>query len=128
MRQAAQWQVKLSLPAKPQSLADVFLRFRYTGDIAQLRSGSFIMDDNFFNGETWTVGMRKVSELPAQSTFTLSILPLNLESAILLEPNVRQNLADKGQVVKLTSLVAVPQYRLQIETSTSNAPRQSERH
>lgn len=108
---AAVWKVTMTGPASTRDLTDVLLRIRYTGDVAQLHQGTRLLDDNFFNGSAWTVGLHDFGPLQSPGPFLLSIRPMNARSPIFLEPEVRRALPAGDQVLSLDAVDAVPRYR-----------------
>ena len=57
---AGVWRV--TLPKNmPPGLSDVFLDINYAGDVGRLYDGKRLLDDNFFNGTSWEVGLKRFS-------------------------------------------------------------------
>jgi hypothetical protein len=109
--QAAQWRV--SLPAHlPPGLAGVFLKVDYVGDVARLYSGSLLLEDDFFDGEAWWVGLGRFAPKWAAGPLDLEILPLRRDAPIFLEKRMRPDPFTGDQVVALRPLSLIPEYQI----------------
>ncbi len=113
---AAQWSIDLG-PEPLRGLSNLFLRVDYTGDVARLADGKHLLDDNFFNGTPWTIGMKRFLDRNEKVDLKLQILPLRADSPIFLEDEVRKNLPVMDQVDQLRSVRAIPQYQLTLRTT-----------
>jgi hypothetical protein len=119
-RQAAQW--KITIPADFLSgVSDVFLDVEYTGDIARLSVGGKLLNDDFYNGVPWSIGLRRFSETIRQGSLELSILPLRKDAPIYLESRFRPNFGAQSQQVTLKKLGLTPEYQFVIATSAKPA-------
>ncbi len=110
---AAQWKLQIDWP-RQKDVSDLFLTVDYQGDIARLFSGDVLLDDDFYNGETWQVGLRRYRTGGALPPLTLVILPLREDAPIFLEANVRSALPHAPQVEFVKSIEVVPQYQLSL--------------
>lgn len=113
-QKAAEWRIATTL-AFPDDVSNLFLRVGYIGDVAHLLAGSTLLDDNFYNGRPWQVGLRRFAPQDASGTFDLQILPLRKDAPIFLEPRYRPTFPVSGQIAVLNSLRLVPQYRLVVD-------------
>ena len=114
--QAARWSIAVPAGALG-NLSELFLQVNYTGDVARLSANGKLLDDDFFNGQPWTIGLSRFLAPEGPSSFELSILPLRQDAPVYFE--LAQPLAFDagGQIVKLESLSLVPEYQLEIETA-----------
>ncbi len=115
---AGTWHIHLIGAALPSDVSNVFLRVQYVGDEARLVSADgSLLDDNFWNGEPWLVGLRRfsgsASTLPAG--WRLEMLPMRADAPVYLSPAAGATLAPRGQTIELKSIEAVPEYRLRVE-------------
>jgi beta-galactosidase len=70
---AAEWDVKI--PSQWSSdLSNVFLQVTYTGDVARLYAGHTLLDDNFWNGTPWRLGLRQWLDSVEEPGLELRIL------------------------------------------------------
>jgi len=113
---AAKWRVELG-PEPLRGLSNLFLRVDYTGDIARLADGNHLLDDNFFNGTPWKIGMKRFLDRHETGDLQLEVLPLRADSPIFLEDAVRKMLPALGQLDELRSVRVIPQYQLTLRTT-----------
>ena len=116
---AAVWKINLpSVPASAQ-IADVWLDIDYQGDEARLSTATSLLDDNFWNGLPWKIGLRET--LPhwrtSQSDLTLSVLPLPKSRPLYLEEESQMHFNSSGSALELAKVRLVPQYQVVVELS-----------
>jgi beta-galactosidase len=83
-RAAGRWRLELPpgvQPAQGRLLAAV----RYVGDVARLYADGRLVDDHFYDGDTWWIGLDRHADGARWPTFELRILPLAEEAPIFLE-------------------------------------------
>jgi hypothetical protein len=112
---AGQWQVKIPSDAL-NGLAELFLEVDYQGDLARFSSGGKLLDDDFYNGETWSIGLKRFINPGKENVFDLSILPLRKDAPFFLETPKPIDFSKNGQACSLDSVRLVPQYQLVIDT------------
>ena len=108
-RSAAAW--ALTIPAQPMTgLSDIFVRIHYAGDVARLYENGRLLDDDFFNGRTWEIGMKRY--LPAEfgKKLEVDILPLPHDAPIYLDQRAWAQMNPAGQTAKVTGVEVLPQY------------------
>jgi hypothetical protein len=109
---AAKW--KISIPeADWGGVHNLFLQIPYDGDVARLISGGELLDDNFYNGEPWSVGLDRFRSQIEKSGLELDILPRRADAPIFIEQRYRDPEKD-GQIDRLGAVTVLPQYRLQL--------------
>jgi hypothetical protein len=118
---AAKWKISIRPQEVNAGLHDILLRVRYQGDVAQLSQGGNLLNDDFWNGQTWETGLKEVSASPISSgsSFDLSILPLPSSYPMYLE---KTNLLEKdgnGSYLSLDSVEAIPQYQVDVKFDQS---------
>jgi beta-galactosidase len=110
---SAAWSV--TVPADAVSDGnDAYLQFDYVGDVARLFAGTELIDDDYFNGLTWEIGLKRFAQ-KLQQPLTLTILPLRQDAPIYLEPQYRPAMAAGAQLADVMRARVVPEYRLRIE-------------
>lgn len=107
---AAAWRLTLP-PHALDGLSDLYLRFDFAGDIARLYSGDALLDDDFFNGTPWMVGLKRFASELARGPLTLRILPLRQDAPVYI-PVGRPDFAGRRQVAELRGIRVVPEYEL----------------
>jgi hypothetical protein len=113
---AAHWSITVPAGAM-NGLSDLYLKINYTGDVARLYSGGRLLDDNFYNGKPWTIGLKRFLASQGPSTFELSILPLRKDAPVYLETTTPPAYAQNGQAISLEGVTLVPEYQLEIDTA-----------
>jgi hypothetical protein len=111
--QAAKWSV--TLPQEDlNGLSEIFLDIRYTGDLARLVSNGKLLDDDFFNGLDWNVGLQRFLNHKKSNSFELSILPLRRDAPVYFEVPGGVDFGSYGQTVHLESVKLIPEYDLSL--------------
>lgn len=82
------------------------------GDVARLYDGPRLLVDNFFNGNTWTVGLRRFLDLQQPDVLNLEILPLRADAPIYLEKGREPAIPEDGQIDRLEGIQLIPEYRM----------------
>jgi hypothetical protein len=112
---AARWSVQLEPAQMPAGVSNVFLRIRYVGDEGRLLTNGKLLDDNFFNGEEWMIGLRRYADGGEVPALTLELLPMHADPPIYLPAPARAHLSTSGQTLRLDGVLAVPQFQLQFQ-------------
>jgi beta-galactosidase len=119
---AGAWGLRVAWPQRTD-ISNLFLTVNYQGDVARLFAEGRLLDDDFYNGEAWQVGLRRYRTGGAVPPLTLQILPLRRDAPIFLEPAARAALPHTSQVDRLNAIQLIPQYQLQVDTAlTGSAP------
>lgn len=97
---AASWSLTLPAALPPQA-ADVLLELDFVGDIGRLFAGTRMLDDWYYNGQRWQVGLRQFALQPG-ATLSLSVLPLRADAPIYIDAAHRPVFAEgQAQVAEL---------------------------
>lgn len=108
---SAAWSI--SLPAGVlDHVSDVFLDLDYEGDVARLFSGAEMLDDDYFKGQAWRIGLKRYAG-KLGAPLMLTVLPLRQDAKIYFDPTVAPQFED-GQVARLKSVNLVPEYKLTV--------------
>jgi hypothetical protein len=111
--QAGEWRVAVDSGAL-NGLSDIVLKIHYQGDEARLLKGDHLLTDNFFNGTSWRVGIKRfLAEGPAQP-FTLQVLPLDQQAPIFFDKGMAPAMDKNGQAGSMQSIEAFPEYELDL--------------
>ncbi len=113
--QAAKWSIAVS-GGPLKGLSEIFLDVNYQGDVARLWADHRILDDDFYNGQTWMIGLKRFLPPQAPWTFQLSILALRRDAPVYLELANPPQFAPDGQIDKLDGIRLIPEYQLEITT------------
>ena len=97
--QAAVWRVKL--PTGVAASRDLCLRVRYTGDVIRAYHGERLLDDDFYNGRPFEIGLRRYGPSIYQDGLLLKILPLREDAPIYITDRSRLKFDDTHTVLSL---------------------------
>ncbi|MFZ2988605.1 beta-galactosidase [Ideonella sp.] len=103
---AAGEHLAIELPADlPTDAERVLLAIRYLGDAARLHADGALVDDNFYDGHTWWVGIdRFIAADGRWPKLTLAIVPADPDAPIFLEPEARAALRSAAHGAQLLSV------------------------
>jgi beta-galactosidase len=110
---AARWNV--TLPPIPQNAAvsNIFLYIGFQGDVARLVADGHLLDDNFWNGLPWEIGLRELGMEPQSTSQKLQIQILSmLQNSPMVIDHADELKFEAGQASRLTSVAIIPQYQV----------------
>ncbi|MFC0698419.1 beta-galactosidase [Paraburkholderia humisilvae] len=111
---AAAWRIDLPEPARmAPGLSNAYLSIRYTGDVGRLFCGADLIDDHFYNGLPWQIGVRNVKIDPHQPLM-LTVLPLRADAPIYLDARYDPRPRTNNQVAEVESVRWIPEYEVTI--------------
>jgi len=109
--EAARW--SLTIPdGSMNGLSELFLKIQYQGDLARLYVDRKLLDDNFFNGRPWSIGLSRFLDAQGGGSFELDVLPLRRDAPVQLELRHTLVFGNSGQIDKLKDGALVPEYHL----------------
>ena len=108
---AREWGITVAMDAMPE-LSDIFLRIDFEGDVGQLFLGDELIDDWFYDGRVWEIGLKRFAERLRARPLRLRISPLTISHELYLETQADYD--EDGVALKLNSVRAVPQYQRSI--------------
>ena len=106
---AARWSIRVP-EVKSGDVGELFLRIAYQGDVARIYAGSHLVTDDFYHGVPWEIGLRRMPAADLERGLELQILPLRGDAPIYIGTAVPA-IPRQGQVAKLVTLQAFPEYR-----------------
>ncbi len=115
---AAEWAAEVPAPLPP-GISNLWLNIDYTGDIARLYIDNSLVDDDFFHGTTWQIGLRRFLHATPDSPIRVKILPLRADAPIYLDPTVRSALPAHGQVASIAHVSLEPEYEAVVDLSAT---------
>jgi len=98
---AAVW--KITLPAKLDLKLNPILRIHYVGDVARLTLNGNLIDDNFYAGRTFDLGLNRYAPEILTGDLRLEILPLRKDAPIYLEPKDRPDFGSRESIATVQS-------------------------
>jgi len=108
---AGVWRIELP-HVIPPGLSDMFLDIAYAGDVGRLYAGDRMLDDDFFNGKTWEVGLKRFDPRVVSNGLDLHILPLRNDAPVYIPPEMRPPFKGAPQVVGVKSVRLSPEYEV----------------
>jgi len=119
---AARWRIEVPSVPRTATVSDAFLKITYQGDVARLYRGQQLLDDNFWNGAPWTIGLREVAESDqdwrsANIDMELRLLPLPRTFPMYFDETDKLPFGAAGVADSLTDVQVVLQYRLVLEST-----------
>jgi hypothetical protein len=117
---AARWTITLPAHAL-DGLSELYLQADYQGDVARFSADSHLLTDNFYNGQPWTIGLRRFLDRQSSRAFELSILPLRKDAPVYFELTPPPPFTPDGQIVKLNRVQLIPEYQLELESGSESA-------
>ncbi|MBM0105005.1 beta-galactosidase [Steroidobacter sp. S1-65] len=110
---SAAWTVTVA-PNALEAVSDAYLDIDYQGDVGRLFAGTTLIDDNYYNGITWRVGLKRFHE-EIRKPLTLTVLPLRDDAPIYIEHRARSSSALDGQLAEVVRARVVPEYELRLD-------------
>ena len=114
---AAVWRIRL--PHDLDLSADPLLRVHYVGDVARVSLNGRLLDDDFYNGDCWDIGLRRHAPEILGGELHLAVLPLRKDAPIYLPAQARPDFGTAESVVALSRLEIVPRYHAQLSVRRS---------
>ncbi len=110
---AASWALKLPKPLAAKA-DDVLLELDFVGDIGRVFAGTQMLDDWYYNGQRWQIGLKQFNLKPG-AELTLSVLPLRADAPIYIDAAHRPTFAEgQTQVAALRGARLLPIRRVSI--------------
>ena len=111
--QAAVWRVKL--PAGVDAGRDLQLRVGYTGDVARAYLGDKLLNDDFYNGRPFEIGLRRFGPAAFQEGLVLKILPLRQDAPIYLTDPSKLKYGDNHTALSLDGVEVIETREVRLE-------------
>lgn len=109
---AAAWRIDVPSEAlNTPGLSNAYLSIRYSGDVGRLFSGANLIDDHFYNGLPWEIGVRNVAIDPQQSLM-LTVLPMRADAPVYLDARYDPRHFVRDQVAEVLGVSWVPEYEV----------------
>ncbi|HEX4342011.1 MAG TPA: beta-galactosidase [Verrucomicrobiae bacterium] len=109
---AAVWRIKL--PANLDWRQNPLLRFHYAGDVARVTLGGKLIDDNFYNGKPFDLGLDRFIPEIFQKELLISVLPLRQDAPIYLLKKSWPDFGQSNAIAELRNVELVPRYEVRL--------------
>lgn len=100
---AAVWKVSLDVPKK-QRESDLFLEIPYVGDVARVYLDGKLLTDNFYNGKSMLLGLKRYAPAIYEGDLTVEILPFQKDAPIYLQRGNEIDFKGTGSYVQLSKV------------------------
>ena len=117
---AAVWKITVPKSAL-DGLSDLFLDIDYAGDVGRLYEGARLLDDNFFNGTTWEVGLKRFAPEALTEGLELKVLPLRRDAPIYMPKSSWPDFNGSSEISEVKSISASPEYEVQLTVRESSS-------
>jgi hypothetical protein len=104
---AGTWQIQWQNPDM-SGLSEALLQMDYSGDIGRLRTSTRLLDDNFFNGVAWQVGLKDLAD--SKEPLTLQLLAMPKVAPIYLDSKAWEIVHGTKDTPALLHVVLLPEY------------------
>jgi beta-galactosidase len=94
---------RLTLPAKIKLKQNPLLRIRYVGDAARLTLNGKLIEDNFYCGRDFEIGLKRFAPEILTGDLRLEILPLRKDAPLFFEPKDRPDFGAYDTLLMLKS-------------------------
>lgn len=105
------WQITAPTDAL-EGAQDAFLQIHYTGDIARAYIGDRMIDDDFYFGRPWEIGLRRFVPEVFEKGITLKILPLRKDAPIYIPKDRLPEFAENGEAVGVSKVTLEQEYEV----------------
>ena len=109
--------VKLStVNCQLSTIQELFLRVNYVGDVAMAFMKGQLVQDEFYHGEPWTIGLKRYANDLKTDPLTFYFRPLR-KNAPFLGDLPKQAVPDfaNGPVVEIKNVEVIPEYKFNIK-------------
>ena len=111
-RAAAAWTI--SIPrAQLKDVEDGLLNIDFVGDVGRLFAGVRMLDDWYYSGYGWQVGLRQFDSVLG-APLTVTVLPLRADAPVYIPREARPDFGGKAQVAQLRQVSVTPVYLLKV--------------
>ena len=111
---AGAWRIQLPASAM-DGLSDVFLRIDYVGDVGRLYAGPRLLDDDFYKGTSWEIGMKRFATESFGKNLELKIMPLRKDAAIYMPASAWPEFPLTGEIADVSGIHALPEYEVRVD-------------
>lgn len=110
---AAEWKIHI-----PDKLADkdISLQISYTGDVARIYSGDYLLTDNFYNGKPFDVNLKYFGDKIKNNELILKILPQQKNTPIYFSEEVLNQFSNRLILSELLEVKIIEKNQLILNT------------
>jgi len=114
---------KLEIPrTRRDGLSEIFLDIDYRGDVARFYQNERLLDDNFYSGAPWEIGLKGFLSDEGPTDFLLKVMPLRKDAPIYLPPGGWPDFGASGEIAEVRRISLVPEYQIRVHFDGRQAP------
>jgi hypothetical protein len=113
---AAVWKIKL--PGKIDLSLNPILRIHYVGDVARLTLNGRLIEDNFYAGRTFDLGLNRYAPEILTGDLRLEILPLRKDAPIFFEPKDRPDFGSRESIATVQNAEIISRHEVEFTPAT----------
>ncbi|HEY2827876.1 MAG TPA: beta-galactosidase [Pirellulales bacterium] len=100
-------------PSLPDGINDVFLDIDYTGDVGLAFINGQLVDDHFYSGRPWRIGLKRFLSRVAEDGMYISLRPIYKDAPFLadLPPSAVPDFSKEHEVLRINQVRVLPEYR-----------------
>jgi len=102
---AAVWRIRL--PSRLDLRGDPRLRIHYAGDAARVTLDGRLLDDDFYSGRNFEIGLKRYTPEILTGNLRLEILPLRQDAPVYFEPGMKPDFGTNATALKLESVEVI---------------------
>lgn len=96
---AATWHISIP-PDALDGVKEVILKINYVGDAARAYIGDQLIDDDFYFGQPWEIGLKRFAPEVLEKGITIKILPTPKNARIYIQDDRRPRLTANGKTTE----------------------------
>jgi beta-galactosidase len=100
---AATWQITIP-PDALDGVQNTLLKINYVGDVARAYIGDRLIDDDFYFGQPWEIGLKRFAPEVLEKGITLKILPKPDNARIYIQQDLRPRIIANGQTAEFNGV------------------------
>lgn len=102
--------------ALPNNIDDVFVEIDYVGDVGLAFIGGELVDDHFYFGQPWRIGLKRFMTQVANNGMYLSFRPVQKDAPFLsdLPANALPDFAGEREVLRINQVRVRPEYHVSL--------------
>ncbi len=112
---AAVWKIKLPPDTKKWMHDDLLLRIHYVGDVARLTLNGRLIEDNFYNGRDFDLGLKRYAPEILNGDLQLEILPLKKDAPIFIEEKAKPDFGTNASLAEIKKIEIVRRWHATIQ-------------
>ena len=110
---AAVWKVEFS--ENMDTNRDLFLRIPYVGDVARVYLDDYLLTDNFYNGKSFEIGLKRYAPDIYEKPLYIKILPLQKDAPIYLQESAKPDFKNKNYAIDLFEIKVIDKQKITLE-------------